>query len=49
VAQALRYWRQDPDLAGVRDPAALAKLPPAERKAWEALWLKVDEVLARVG
>ena len=27
----------DPDLAGVRDPDALARLPYAERAAWQAL------------
>src|SRR5262249_22155779 len=37
VAQALRHWRVDPDLAGVRDAAPLAALPEAERAEWEAL------------
>ncbi|HKM79351.1 MAG TPA: hypothetical protein VJY15_00115 [Candidatus Acidoferrum sp.] len=27
----------DPDLAGVRDPDALARLPYAERAAWQSL------------
>jgi tetratricopeptide (TPR) repeat protein len=31
-------WLDDPDLDGVRDPDALAKLPEAERKEWAAFW-----------
>ena len=30
--------RANPDLAGVRDAAALEKLPPAERAEWGRLW-----------
>jgi hypothetical protein len=29
--QALQHWQSDVDLAGIRDPAALAKLPADER------------------
>src|SRR5262249_31774589 len=47
VAQALRRWRDDTDLAGVRDAAALAKLPESERAAWRSLWADVDALLAR--
>jgi tetratricopeptide (TPR) repeat protein len=43
----LRWWREDPDLAGVRDADALAKLPEAERDAWRQLWADVDDVLGR--
>jgi tetratricopeptide (TPR) repeat protein len=35
------------DLAGVRDEQALAKLPPDERSAWQALWAKVATLAAR--
>ena len=45
VSPALRHWKQDPDLAGVRDGDALAKLPADERRAWEALWKDVDALL----
>jgi Flp pilus assembly protein TadD/tRNA A-37 threonylcarbamoyl transferase component Bud32 len=45
VAQSLRHWQQDPDLAGVRDPAELAKLPPGERAEWEHFWKAVESVL----
>ncbi|HVC93087.1 MAG TPA: hypothetical protein VND64_05320 [Pirellulales bacterium] len=33
----LRHWRQDSDLAGVRDETALAALPEEEREAWKDL------------
>jgi serine/threonine-protein kinase len=43
----LRHWRKDVDLAGVRDPEALARLPEAERKGWELLWADVRALLER--
>ncbi len=42
VVQIVKHWRVDANLAGVRDPDALSKLPEAERKAWQALWSDVD-------
>jgi hypothetical protein len=49
--QALRkevhYWQEDGWLSGVRDKAALAKLPDAERQAWEQLWADVAALLKR--
>jgi hypothetical protein len=45
--QALLHWRKDPDLAAVRDPAALPKLPEAEQVAWLNFWPQVDALLAR--
>jgi tetratricopeptide (TPR) repeat protein len=47
VQQNLRFWQQDDGLAGVRGDA-LAKLPEAERQAWQQLWADVDETLKRV-
>jgi serine/threonine-protein kinase len=47
AAQALRGWQRDDDLAGVRDPAALAGLPDAERAEWQALWADVQALVAR--
>ncbi len=35
---SLADWLSDPALASVRDPAALAKLPDAERESWQRLW-----------
>lgn len=46
--KALSKWRDDPDLAGVRDPDALDKLSPAERQACSELWRDLDALLARV-
>jgi tetratricopeptide (TPR) repeat protein len=48
VRQKLTHWRQDPDLAGVRDESALAKLPAKEREAWRKLWAEVAELLKTV-
>ncbi len=47
--RALDHWRMDPDLAGVRDVAALAALPEAERDEWRALWVEVDRLLKGAG
>jgi tetratricopeptide (TPR) repeat protein len=49
VRRRLERWRHDPDLAGVRDPAALADLPEAERRQWQDLWRDVAAALARCG
>ncbi len=45
IIQTLDHWRQDTDLAGIRDAVALAKLPEDERKAWQSLWADVDSFL----
>jgi len=42
---ALRHWQKDSDLTGLRDRAALAKLPAEERGAYERLWADVAELL----
>ena len=41
LKQVLPRWQQDPDLASVRDPAGLAKLPAAERVEWQKFWADV--------
>jgi tetratricopeptide (TPR) repeat protein len=38
VARVLSYWQKDAYLAGLRDKAALEKLPAQEQKAWTQLW-----------
>jgi serine/threonine-protein kinase len=43
--EALRQWKQDADLAGLRGDA-LTALPQAERAAWKKLWADVDTLLA---
>jgi serine/threonine-protein kinase len=45
ITQTLQHWKQDPDLAGVREADALARLPEGERKEWQSLWAEVDAKL----
>ena len=47
VAQRMQHWLADADFAGVRGSEALAKLPEAERSAWQDLWSQVADTLAR--
>jgi serine/threonine-protein kinase len=47
VERALRLWQQDPDLASVRLPPRLARLPAEERAAWNALWADVETTLMK--
>jgi tetratricopeptide (TPR) repeat protein len=47
VRQSLLHWQKDPDVAAVRDPVALRKLPEAEQAAWRNLWAHVAALLAR--
>jgi hypothetical protein len=47
AVQNLQHWKQDPDLAGIRDPDPLKKLPDEEQKAWRALWADVDNLLKK--
>ena len=48
MAETLAHWKADADLAGVRDPEALAKLPEAERTAWRTFWEDVDKLSAKL-
>jgi tRNA A-37 threonylcarbamoyl transferase component Bud32 len=43
--QVLEGLRGLPVLAGVREPAALARLPEPERQTWQALWQEVEGLL----
>ena len=45
--QALRHWQKDTDLAGLRDAAALARLPSDEQKACSQLWADVAALLKK--
>jgi serine/threonine-protein kinase len=47
VREALTRWQKEPDLACVRDPSELDKLPADERKEFVALWAEVATALAR--
>ena len=48
IQQRLAHWRRDPDLASVREPQALDRLPENERAAWQELWHDVDELANRL-
>ncbi len=47
VASTLQHWKEDTDLAGIRDEKELAKLPEDERAAFKRLWNDVDQLLTR--
>ncbi len=47
IPQTLQHWKTDPDLAGLRDPEALKRLPEAEQNSCRALWAEVDALLAK--
>jgi serine/threonine-protein kinase len=47
VQKVLTRWREEPDLTGLRDAAALERLPPAERQECLALWQEVADLLRR--
>jgi serine/threonine-protein kinase len=49
VRVTLRQWQQDADLAGVRGDDALAKLPEAERAAWQKLWADAADLSHKAG
>lgn len=43
----LPRWQTDPDLAGLRDPGALDKLPDDEQRDCRALWQEVRDAIKR--
>jgi serine/threonine-protein kinase len=45
--KTLASWRDDSDLAGLRDENTLKRLPPAERQQCQALWQEVATLLRR--
>jgi serine/threonine-protein kinase len=47
LRQVLQRWQRDPNLAGLREPAALAKLPEAEQEAFRKLWADVEALLQK--
>ena len=47
IPPALREWQADSDLAGLRDPAALALLAAEERSASAQLWAEVAMLLEK--
>jgi Flp pilus assembly protein TadD len=49
AAKQMKAWQDDPELAGLRDAAALAKLPAAEQEACRKFWAEVAALRARTG
>ena len=47
ITPALKHWKDDSDVAGIRDEKELAKLPEAERTAFTQLWNDVDQLLTK--
>ena len=47
VSTTLAHWKEDTDLAGIRDARELAKLPEGEQQAWQSLWADVNALLKR--
>ncbi len=47
IAKTLQHWKVDTDLAGIREPAAVAKLPAEEQTTCRAVWSQVDALLAK--
>jgi tetratricopeptide (TPR) repeat protein len=47
IVQTLNHWRHvDPDLAGIRDDAAITNLPESEQSKLKKLWSDFDILLA---
>src|SRR5262249_3331754 len=49
VRRRLQHWQRDPALAGLRDPASVARLPVSEQEACKQLWVEVEAWLTDPG
>jgi tetratricopeptide (TPR) repeat protein len=47
IVETILHWNINPDLAGLREPSALAKLPEDEQRACRALWTEVAALLSK--
>jgi len=47
--KTLSQWKEEPDLAGLRDSDTLNKLPPAEHQECRTLWNDVEAQIKRAG
>jgi tetratricopeptide (TPR) repeat protein len=48
IIRTLTHWEKDLDLASVRDPDELGKLPEDEREAWRKLWTEAEALRKKV-
>jgi hypothetical protein len=46
IIKQMQHWKVDTDFAGLRGQEALARLPEAERPAWQKLWADVADTLS---
>jgi serine/threonine protein kinase len=49
VLSHMNHWKNYRELAGIRNADALARLPEAERKDWQAFWAEVDALARKSG
>jgi hypothetical protein len=47
VSKTLIHWKEDTNLSGIRDEAALEKLPEGEQEVFRSLWWDVESLLKR--
>ncbi len=47
VAKTLQHWKDDTELASIRDEKELARLSAEEHAAFKQLWNEVDQLLTR--
>ena len=47
MQKRLLTLQQTPDLAGLREPAAMARLPKSEQDQFAAIWTRVNDMLLR--
>ena len=47
IVEKMNLWKQKPDLASIRDAAALARLAADEQKAFAQLWADVEALLKK--
>jgi eukaryotic-like serine/threonine-protein kinase len=49
ILRTLAHWKEDADLAGIRDPGPLSTLPEGEQTAWRSFWQEVDALISKAG
>jgi hypothetical protein len=47
AVKTLQHWQTDPDLAGLREPQPVAKLPEVEQETCRKLWADVAALLKK--
>ena len=47
IAQQLKHWKIDIELAGVRDDESLARMSEPEHATFKQFWQDVDQILTR--